>query len=357
MKRILTLAFIFALLLCPLMRAQAEGFVIRGRIAGMPDGVSVALLTGEELPIKTLAETTVRKGRFELRGKLDKPTVCTLVTNNLSIVSDDNLSGIRWTYTPVFVDNVKMTVETPHYDSIPHQAAVSPSFRITGGEIQRDFTEWHLLAENGMNRLEHAWDFIASHPRSAVSAWLGNRLMRQGYNLTIDEVERLERAIESVPADPARFAAFRQNCAYARQTAKYRPLVDLALNDTEGRPCRLAEVVPTGKIVLVDFWATWCAPCMMAIEPIKELAERYPERLAVVGVSCDENLEAWKAAIEKKQARWPQYVLPKASYKEMLKKYQINGFPYFLILDEKGRVIENPHGVEAIRKTVEELCG
>ena len=43
-----------------------------------------------------------------------------------------------------------MTVETPHYDSIPHQAAVSPSFRITGGEIQRDFTEWHLLAENGM---------------------------------------------------------------------------------------------------------------------------------------------------------------------------------------------------------------
>ena len=81
-----------ALLLCPLMRAQAEGFVIRGRIAGMPDGVSVALLTGEELPIKTLAETTVRKGRFELRGKLDKPTVCTLVTNNLSIVSGDDLS-------------------------------------------------------------------------------------------------------------------------------------------------------------------------------------------------------------------------------------------------------------------------
>ncbi len=140
-------------------------------------------------------------------------------------------------------------------------------------------------------------------------------------------------------------------------TAKYRPLVDLALNDTEGRPCRLAEVVPTGKIVLVDFWATWCAPCMMAIEPIKELAERYPERLAVVGVSCDENLKAWKAAIEKKQARWPQYVLPKASYQEMLEKYQINGFPYFLILDEKGRVIENPHGVEAIRKTVEGLCG
>ena len=93
MKRLLTLTFIFALL-CPLMRAQADGFVIRGRIAGMPDGVSVALLTGEEMPHQTLAETTVRKGRFELRGKVDNPTVCTLITNNHSIVSGADLSKI-----------------------------------------------------------------------------------------------------------------------------------------------------------------------------------------------------------------------------------------------------------------------
>lgn len=347
--------FVIVALLCPLLRVQAEGFVIRGRIAGMPDGVSVALLTEEKDAIETLAETTVRKGRFELRGKLENPMVCTLVTNNLSLVSEGKQTEIRWTYTPVFVENVKMTVETPHYDSIPHDAAVSLAFRITGGEIQRDFTEWHLLLQEKGNENRCAWEFIASHPQSAVSAWLGNRLMRQGYNLTIDEVERLERAIEDAPADPARFAAFRQNCAYARQTAKYRPLVDLDLNDMEGNACRLAEVVPAGKIVLVDFWATWCGPCMAAIAPIKELAERFPDRLAVIGVSCDENIAAWKAAIEKKQARWPQYVLTKQGYKDMLAKYQISGVPYFLLLDEQGRVISNPKHVEEIRRSVEEL--
>ena len=350
------LPIILLALLCPFLRAQGEGFILRGRIAGMPDGVSVALLTGEELPSRTLAETTVRKGRFELRWKLDHPTVCTLITNNLGLVSKDSALPVCWTYTPVFVDNVRMTVETPHYDSIPHDAAVSSSFRITGGEIQRDFTDWHLLLAGRDEERECAWEFITSHPHSAVSAWLGNRLMRRGYNLTIDEVERLENAIPSVPADPIRFATFRQNCAYARQTAKYRPLVDLELNDIKGQPCRLTEVIPSGRIVLVDFWATWCGPCMAAIAPIRDLAERYPERLAVVGVSCDENIAAWKAAIEKKKARWPQYVLTKQGYKDMLEKYQISGVPYFLVLDEKGRVISNPKHVEEIRRTVEELC-
>lgn len=351
-----TFAFILILtLLCPFLRAQAEEFVIRGHIKGMPDGLSVTLLTNEEMPSRTLAETTVRKGRFELRGKVENPVVCTLITNNLSLVTEGKQQQIHWTYTPVFVENVRMKIETPHYDSIPHDAAVSPSFRIIGKGIQQDFTDWHLMS-GGKRESECAWEFIASHPHSAVSVWLGNRLMRQGYNLTIDEVERLEAAIESVPADPVRFASFRQNCAYARQTAKFRPLVDLELNDMEGRPCRLTEVIPSGRIVLVDFWATWCAPCMAAIDPIKDLAKRYPERLTVVAVSCDENLTAWKSAIEKKQTGWPQYVLTKQGYKDMLEKYQIGGVPYFLLLDEQGRVIQNPRGVEEIQRTVEQVC-
>ena len=104
------------------------------------------------------------------------------------------------------------------------------------------------------------------------------------------------------PDDLERFATFRRNCTLAKLTAKGYPIVNLALNDINGNACELSEVIPTGKYVLVDFWATWCGPCVAAIPDIKELAERFPEDLVVIGVSCDSDLNAWKVAIEKKHA-------------------------------------------------------
>ena len=345
--------WICALLFSAGAQAQEKGFVIRGEIPGMADGVRVALLAAENLSHATLAETVAKDGYFELKGKVEKPTLCTLITNNLSAHSEKE--EIRWTYTPVFVDNVVMTVETPCYDSIPFDAPIFSSFRIVGGEIQADFNAYNLLPT--MPGKDKRWEFILSHPHSAVSAYLGNQLMRQGYNLTVQEVKRLQQAIDSVPADPQRFALFQKNCEYALQTARNHPLVDLELNDLSGNVCQLVDVVPKGKIVLVDFWATWCGPCMAAIPHIKQLAERYPDNFVVVGVSCDKNLEAWKAAIEKEGARWEQYVLTEQGNKDFLEKYQLNGVPYFLLLDKRGRVIANPKHVGEIEEKVEQLCG
>ena len=96
---------------------------------------------------------------------------------------------------------------------------------------------------------------------------------------------------------------------------------------------------------------------MAAIPHIKQLAERYPDNFVVVGVSCDKNLEAWKAAIEKEGARWEQYVLTEQGNKDFLEKYQLNGVPYFLLLDKRGRVIANPKHVGEIEEKVEQLCG
>ena len=116
------------------------------------------------------------------------------------------------------------------------------------------------------------------------------------------------------------------------------------------------ELLASGKPVVVDFWATWCGPCVAAIPDIKELAERFPEDLVVIGVSCDTDLNAWKVAIEKKQAKWAQYVFTKQGYKDFLEKYQVGGVPYFLILDKEGRVISNPKHVKEIKQEVECLC-
>lgn len=281
---------------------------------------------------------------------MKSPMLCTLITTNIRSLAEGE--EIRWTYTPVFVDNVDMRVQASHYDRIPLDAPITSDFKITGGRVQADFNEYNLWKLQGKGDK----DFILANPSSAISVYLGNKMLRRGYNLMREEVEGLEKAIVGAPDDPERFATFLRNCALAKLTAKGNSIVNLPLNDINGKACELSEVIPTGKYVLVDFWATWCGPCVAAIPGIKELAERFPEDLVVIGVSCDTDLNAWKVAIEKKQAKWAQYVLTKQGYKDFLEKYQISGVPYFLILDKEGRVISNPKHVEEIKQEVEHLC-
>lgn len=336
--------------LCVVCNAQEKGFTIKGQIPGMRDSIEVSLLTAEELSSTTLCETVVKNGYFELKGQLEGPMLCTLVMTNISSLKEGE--KIRWTYTPVFVDNVEMEVWAVHYDSIPFDAPVTASFKVTGGRVQADFNEYNLWKKDGKTDR----DFIDAHPSSAVSVYLGNRMLRGGYNLTKTEVEGLEKAIVGAPDDPERFALFCRNCALAKLTARGNVIVDLELNDVNGDACGLAEVIPAGMYVLVDFWATWCGPCVAAISQIKELSERFADQLAVVGISCDTDLKAWKAFIEKEQAKWAQYVLTKQGYKDFLEKYQVSGVPYFLIMDREGRVILNPHGVEEVEREIEHLC-
>lgn len=344
------LILLFLIFLCAGISAQEKEFVIRGQIPGMRDSIAVSLLTAEELPTTTICETVVKNGCFELRGRVKSPMLCTLITTNIRSLAEGE--EIRWTYTPVFVDNVDMRVQASHYDRIPLDAPITSDFKITGGRVQADFNEYNLWKLQGKGDK----DFILANPSSAISVYLGNKMLRRGYNLMREEVEGLEKAIVGAPDDPERFATFLRNCALAKLTAKGNSIVNLPLNDINGKACELSEVIPTGKYVLVDFWATWCGPCVAAIPGIKKLAERFPEDLVVIGVSCDTDLNAWKVAIEKKQAKWAQYVLTKQGYKDFLEKYQISGVPYFLILDKEGRVISNPKHVEEIKQEVEHLC-
>jgi len=311
--------------------AQERGFVVSGTL-DMPDGTAVGIVCETDTAYSVeMASGTVKDRHFELRGKVDKPLKGTFMTNNLELKERNDWpdDSIKWTYTDIFLSNDDITI--------------SPDLTISGGMVQRDFND---LQQMGGAEGDSAWQFIDAHPHSSVAAWLANRMLQRGYQLTADEVEHLASTID-VPTDPLRMEEFGKRIDYARKTTKGSPLVDIALTDVNGNQCRLTEVVPHGKMVLIDFWASWCGICIYSMPKVKALAETYADKLAVIAVSIDTKEKNWRMAMEKHPEPWPQYMTTAQGYKDFFSKYQVgNGVPYYLLVSPDGKVIASPDGPE-----------
>ena len=312
-----------------------KGFTIKSEIPGIKNGVVVGLITAEGTINEEIAVDTVKNGKFILKGKLDHPRLCTLTTNNLYLLGNDSdVSKIHWTYTTVFVSNTNMTFTATTYDSISNDAPIGKCFKVTGGQPQADFNDYNL---SKMNPIEWA----KTHPHSALSVKFANDFIKGGSGLTKNHVQEIENIISTVPDDPIRLEQFRHNCEFAKQTAVGEKVLDLPLFDTNKKANRLVNIIPKGKYVLVDFWASWCGICRSAIPDIKAIAKKYPN-IAIVSVSDDRKDDQWKNAMVKENMPWKQYCLTADGGKQLLEKYLITGVPFYLIVDPQGRIAKVP---------------
>lgn len=118
----------------------------------------------------------------------------------------------------------------------------------------------------------------------------------------------------------------------------------------DGKDFKLSSL--KGKVVLMDFWATWCAPCVQEQPELKKLYEKYKTQVdskefEILGISLDKSKENWQKVVEKNQINWPQIGDLKFWKSPIAKAYSINELPYNLIIDGEGKIIaKNLHGEE-----------
>jgi thiol-disulfide isomerase/thioredoxin len=129
---------------------------------------------------------------------------------------------------------------------------------------------------------------------------------------------------------------------------------DFTFPTPEGKPLALSSF--KGKIVLVDFWASWCGPCRKENPNVVRMYNKYHKKgFEILGVSLDEDKERWVAAIKKDGLVWPHVSDLKGWQSEACRLYGIDAIPFTILLDKEGKIIAKSLRGAALEQKLEEL--
>ena len=112
------------------------------------------------------------------------------------------------------------------------------------------------------------------------------------------------------------------------------------LENISGETVSLEDL--SGKIVLLDFWATWCTPCVVVMPILENLQKEFPENLVVLGINFQEPKEAILDFLKEKDLSVKSLMDPEAL---VAKTYQVNALPTQILIDQEGRLVARHVGL------------
>ena len=129
----------------------------------------------------------------------------------------------------------------------------------------------------------------------------------------------------------------------------------IAENDTSGIAVNLYDA--KGKVTLIDFWASWCGPCLRQVPDLLEAYNMYHVKgFEIFGVSVDSKSDRWKASIDKYKMPWPNVSNLKGWASEAAASYNVTFIPFNVLIDAEGNILaKNLHSKELQGKLAELL--
>ena len=192
-------------------------------------------------------------------------------------------------------------------------------------------------AENDARYAEGLFKLYQDNKENAIGPWaFCNYLMYKDF--TEEEIDAL---VKDAPADYALLKRIEKAKNAARQvkvTAEGQKFTDFEVKAEDGAMQKLSDYVGKGKVVVADFWASWCPPCRAEIPKLQALKAQYGNKFDVLGIAVWDNPDDTRKAIDELKITWP-VIVGTEKLTEPTDLYGIKGIPHIIVFGPDGTIL------------------
>ena len=243
----------------------------------------------------------------------------------------------------VFADNQDATIigDCQKYGQIKVQASENQ-------EKINDFTKQVNLIEDEKEMYYFVLDFVKQNINNLLSPYAAYRYK---WLFSLDEMETI---YEAYPENlkTAYKDLVKQYIETLKLTSAGMMFTDFTQKDVNGNDFSLSSVVGKAKVIILDFWASWCPDCRKENPNLVQLYNEFKDKgLDIVSVSLDTDEAAWKKAITDDNLYWEHHVSDLKGWQNAVAQtYMVSFIPQNLLLDENGKIVERNLPFEKLKE-------
>lgn len=368
MKSFLILLVISVLFSC----GSQAGYVLKGEFKGAGNGRAVLLMSSEGL--RVISDTVEMKGgKFVFEGEVPDAGWATVV------VEPEGKEGVRMMLA-LENSRIEMRGDWNNLGMDENEELAVLGMQIIGSKNQDvyeqvegqykavkelpEFTKFAEILEKVLETPEiledttFYWEYkkgydvwIARVKKEQLKIMAANPSVEMvayelGYmkdNMTLEQLEQVFGQFDVKVQQSKWGKAIRESIELRQRIEPGRLAPEFTLARRDSSLVSLADY--RGKVVVLDFWASWCRPCRASFPWVREFYEEYREKgVEIIGVSIDENKASWEKALDEERLPWPQVIDEIEKGRSRVGGlYHVLAVPMFVVVDKEGKIVVRAH--------------
>lgn len=338
-----------------------NAYSISGTYDAATEGDSVSLQLMEGRKLVALQKVPVVNGKFEFKGVADSVQVAAVSIGDAFCQLFLEPGQIQ---VDLKANQMVFALGTPNNNAYEAYMSDMKALEDEYAEIAKSAQNPDLSEAEKANIKKQMGEFEEKYyqaVKNSIAENVGNdfglyNLCNSYYYYNPEELAPvLEGYLAAFPTN-TRLQRIKANNDLSLETAVGKQFKDFEMADVDGNMHKLSEYIATNEVTLVDFWASWCGPCRQEMPAVKAAYEAYKGKgFGIIGVSLDNNKEAWVKAIADLGIEWPQISDLQGWNCVGAKLYGVNSIPATVLVAKDGTILAKNLRGDAIQEKLAEI--